>query len=218
MKSGDITFYFDPISPFAWLASTQLHRILEVTERKLVAKPILFAGLLKAHGNMGPAEIPAKRDYTFRDVMRRAMQYQLVVESPPQHPFNPLLGLRACTSIENDQQRLAFAVALMQAAWEKGLDITDTAVVSQVAATCKLNADAILQAVVTPAVKQDLIDTTNSAVEQGVFGVPSFVVDGQIFWGDDRIDYLIHYLRGQNIDEAKLAEILARDAAVQRKT
>ena len=111
--SNMIEFYCDPISPYAWLASSRLDEIELNTHTKIIVKPILFAGLLNAHGNIGPAEITAKRIYTFRDVMRRANTLGLAMESVPNHPFNPLLALRICTAIEDDLERREVAVALL---------------------------------------------------------------------------------------------------------
>ena len=90
--------YFDPVSPYAWLASATLARIDDAGVA-VVLVPVLFAGLLNAHGNIGPAEMPAKRRYLFRDVMREAARRGLPFAGPPGHPFNPLLALRMCTAL-----------------------------------------------------------------------------------------------------------------------
>ena len=212
-----VEFYCDPISPYAWLASTRLDEIEVNTHANIIVKPILFAGLLKAHGNIGPAEITAKRVYTFRDVMRRAHALGLPMESVPNHPFNPLLALRACTAIEDDAVRRKVAVTLFEAAWSQGRDITVESVVREIVANCGLDADWAIAAASDPIVKQALIDNTNAAIELGIFGVPTFRFDDQIFWGEDRIGELLSYINGQRIDEAKLQQILAREAAVHRK-
>lgn len=217
-KPAAIEFFFDPISPFAWLASTRLDEISQHTGREILIRPTLFAGLLKAHGNLGPAEIPAKREYIFRDAMRRANTLGINVECPPQHPFNPLLALRVCTAFNKNSDRLRLTPALCNAAWRDGLDITKPENVHNVVNSCGLDADHALSMAQDPAVKQALIDTTNIAVERGIFGVPTFYLDGQIFWGEDRIGELLSFAEGgQQIDEAKLQEVLAREAAVQRK-
>ena len=213
MHPSDIEFYFDPISPYAWLASTQLHRISAASNRTIVAKPVLFAGLLKAHGHKGPAEIPAKRAYIFRDVMRRAKMMSLELEGPPSHPFNPLLALRVCTAIEDNQQRLQFAKTIMHKAWSEGMDITDTSLVAKFAEECGLNGDWALSAAADDSIKQALVKQTQHAIELGLFGVPSFTVKGQLYWGDDRIDDVIHFLGQPGIDEEKLDTILSRESA-----
>jgi len=213
-----IDFFFDPISPYAWLASTQLDRLAAETNLTIVAKPILFAGLLKAHGHKGPAEITAKREYTFADVMRRAASYGLQIEGPPAHPFNPLLALRAAIAIEDDVQRMRFAKTIMHSAWSEGEDITEPGTVQRALELCEIDAETILSATTSSEVKQSLIEATEHAIKLGVFGVPSFIYNEQLFWGDDRIDDLLRVVKGQTINEDKLATILARGSAVQRKT
>ena len=212
-----IEFYFDPISPYAWLASARLDEISEVSGASIIAKPVLFAGLLNAHGNLGPAEIPAKRAYIFRDVMRRATTLGLQLEGPPGHPFNPLLSLRICTAIKDDAQRLDTAIALCHSAWADGQDLTDTQSIRRICTVCGLDADWALAAANDTEVKQQLIDNTAAAADLGIFGVPTFRVDDQIFWGEDRIDELLHYIDGQRIDEGKLAAILSRKEAARRR-
>lgn len=205
-----IEFYFDPVSPYAWLASTQLERLKNQTGCDVILKPILFAGLLKAHDHKGPAEIPAKRDYTFRDVMRRACLYGLEIQGPPNHPFNPLLALRICTAIENNATRERFACLLLDAAWSKGADITDSETIGELALECGIEPDWALAIAQNPVVKKKLRAATEAAIESGIFGVPSFTLDDQLFWGDDRIDELIRYSKGYSINEVRLGSILSR--------
>ena len=109
-----VTFYFDPISPYAWLAANALARI-EAAGAQLVFQPVLFAALLNAHGNIGPAEVWAKRAYIFRDVMREAAGAGLVFKGPPGHPFNPLQALRMCLALTRPDERRRFAMAVMKA-------------------------------------------------------------------------------------------------------
>ena len=216
-QSKVIEFYVDPISPYAWLASTRLDEIAQQTGAHIVVKPILFAGLLKAHGNIGPAEIEAKRVYTFRDVMRRANALDLAFQGVPNHPFNPLLALRVCTVFEDVADRRNIAFALLDAGWRIGLDIASESIVHDVIARCGYDADLAITAACDPVIKQALIDNTNAAIELGIFGVPTFRVDNEIFWGEDRISELFNYMNGQRIDKVKLQAVLAREAAVHRK-
>ena len=207
-----IEFYFDPISPYVWLASTQLERIRDQTGHDIIFKPILFAGLLKAHGHKGPAEIPAKRDYTFRDVMRRASTYGLEIQGPPIHPFNPLLTLRICTAIDDNKTRAKFACSVLDAAWSKGNDITDSKVVSRLAQECDIDPDWALASAQDMGIKSKLMQATDAAIQLGMFGVPTFRIDDQLFWGDDRIDQLFQHVRGHTINEDRLATILKKSS------
>ena len=191
-----VTFYFDPVSPYAWLAANALARI-EAAGAQVVFQPVLFAALLNAHGNLGPAEVAAKRAYIFRDVMREASGAGLVFKGPPGHPFNPLQALRMCVALTRQDERRRFAVAVMKACWEDGQDVSDAAVLLGLATACGLSGPALQAAARQPAVKMQLARETEQAIADGVFGVPTFRVDDELFWGSDRIDGVIRCLDGQ---------------------
>jgi 2-hydroxychromene-2-carboxylate isomerase len=203
-----VTFYFDPISPYAWLASKQLDRI-EAAGAEVRLQPVLFAAMLNAHGQKGPAEIAAKRVYTFRDVMREAARQQLRFRGPPGHPFNPLQALRLCRAIESQPQRRQFALAVFAACWEDGEDMASMPALLAVAQRCGLDGEALAAAAATPALKRALADDTAQAIADGIFGVPTFRFNGELFWGADRVDALLACLAGQTIDEANLQRFLA---------
>lgn len=211
-----VAFYFDPISPYSWLAGLQIDR-LDAAGLQLDFRPVLFAGLLAAHGTKGPAEIPAKRAYTFRDVMRQAAGLGRKMTGPPAHPFNPLRALRMCIAVEDAAARRRFGLALMDAAWGRGLDLTAAERLIRIAEECGLDGAALSLAAEDPAIKQRLAAQTGAAVAAGIFGVPTFVCAGEIFWGADRIDAVLRRAAGNTIDESQLATALARPAAATRK-
>ncbi len=215
MAAIPVTFYFDPISPYAWLASKALGRIDDIGG-EIAFQPVLFAGLLNANGTKGPAEVEAKRRYIFRDVLREATRAGLPFQAPPGHPFNPLQALRMCLAVREADARRRFSLKVMAAAWEQGLDISDVAILKQVAADCELDGDAIAFQARQAGVKVQLAADTEQAIAEGVFGVPTFKVGSELFWGADRVHSLMRYLQGARIDEAALAEILARPAMAQR--
>ena len=214
--SAIITFYFDPVSPYAWLAANALARI-EAAGAQIVFQPVLFAALLNAHGNIGPAEVPAKRAYIFRDVMREAARAGLAFKGPPGHPFNPLQALRMCLALTRQDERRRFALAVMNACWERGENVSDTAVLLQLATSCGLSGPSLQSASQQPAVKAQLASETEKAIADGVFGVPTFRVGNELFWGGDRIDALIRHLQGHRIDEQVLAGFLAQPPLAERK-
>jgi 2-hydroxychromene-2-carboxylate isomerase len=210
--------YADPVSPYAWLGLRDLAR-LEGAGARIVVIPVLFAGLLNAHGNIGPAEVPAKRRYLFRDVMREAARRGLPFAGPPGHPFNPLLALRMCTAAGDDAARGALLMALTCATWERGADLKDEATLARLADEAGLDGPGLLAAAQTPAVKRALADATAQAVADGVFGVPTFRIAGdeELFWGADRIDALLWRMQGHGIDEDALREFVGREPRAQRK-
>jgi 2-hydroxychromene-2-carboxylate isomerase len=210
-----VTFYFDPISPYAWLASKALARIEDIGG-EIVFQPVLFAGLLNAHGQKGPAEVAAKRRYMFRDVMREATRAGLPFKAPPGHPFNSLQALRMCLAVTEAGPRRRFALAVMAACWEQGRDISDLTVLKHIATECGLAADELAAQARQAGIKVQLAADTEQAIGDGVFGVPTFKVDDDLFWGADRVHSLLRYLQGARIDEAALADILARPAMAER--
>lgn len=211
-----VDFYFDPISPFVWLATKQIPRI-EAAGVQVVLRPVLFAAMLNYHGQKGPAEIPAKRELTFRDVMRQADAQGLTFTGPPGHPFNPLPALRMATGISGREERIRFVTAVAAASWERGEDVSDFGVLSALARDCGLDADALVAAAATPEVKAQLAHATEQAIGHGLFGVPSFVYEGELFWGADRIDSLLRRIAGHRIDEARLQAFLDRPPLATRK-
>ena len=211
-----VTFYFDPISPYAWLAARDIERI-EKTGTKVVFQPVLFAALLNAHGQKGPAEIAAKRVYTFRDVMREATRRGLRFKGPPGHPFNPLHALRMCLALTRQDERRRFALAIMDAAWLRGDDLSNVTVLQLIAPECGLGAAKVHSAAQQPAIKAQLAADTEAAIEAGVFGVPTFRYGDELFWGGDRIDALLWQLGGGRIDELVLQRFLARAPLAERK-
>jgi 2-hydroxychromene-2-carboxylate isomerase len=211
-----VTFYFDPVSPYVWLATRAIARI-EAAGAQVVLQPVLFAAMLNAHGQKGPAEIAAKRAYTFRDVMREAARQGLAFAGPPGHPFNPLAALRMCVALDDPAARRRFALALLAACWERGEDISDTGVLARIAREQDLDDAALCGAAQQTEVKQRLANDTARAIADGVFGVPTFRYCDELFWGGDRVDALLWRLEGNHVDEERLAAFLARPPLAQRK-
>lgn len=213
-----VLVYLDPVSPYAWLGARDLGRIAAAGVPTVVV-PVLFAALLDTHGNIGPAEIPAKRRYVFQDVMREAARRGLRFTGPPGHPLNPLLALRMTTALVDDAQRARLMLALLAACWECGEDIADTAVARRIADAAGCDGEALVAGAHTAAIKACLAETTAQAAADGVFGVPTFRIEGdaELFWGTDRIDALLWRLQGNVVDDAALQRFLAQPPSAQRK-
>lgn len=200
--STKLTFYFDYISPYAYLGWTQIHALAERHGREVIATPVLFAAMLNANGHKGPAEIPSKRLYVFKDVLRLAATFGQVIEPPPSHPFNPLLALRATMATESGTPRRAVVDALYRATWGEGANagpgIFDAAGVKAALEGSVDGADELIARAGSAEVKQRLKEATQGALEAGVFGVPTVEVDGELFWGVDSFGHLERFLRGQD--------------------
>jgi len=179
-----IVFWFDPISPFAYLAFEHLPQALEGCSYVVEYRPVLFAGLLGEWGQKGPAEIEPKRAWTFRQVAWAAHNLGIELTTPAQHPFNPLallrLGLAAAPAAGLPNRRVV--ELLMRHVWRGGADVNDAE---------RLRA---LQDAVAPQrdpaseeVKAELRGHTALAIQRGVFGVPTIELDGRLFWGLDAL-------------------------------
>jgi 2-hydroxychromene-2-carboxylate isomerase len=187
-----ITSYLDFISPYAWLAFQALPQALEGISHRVVYKPVLFAAMLKHHGQLGPAEIPGKRDWTYRQVQWLARQQGCDLQLPATHPFNPLGLLRLAVACDADgTPNRHVCEQVFRHVWCTGLDAADAQRIAQLAAQLQPARDPA-----SPEVKHALQANTDEAIAQGVFGVPTFVVDGQVFWGQDALPMLRAYLQG----------------------
>ncbi len=185
-------FYFDFISPYAYLAWTQIHALAEAHGRGVEPVPVLFAGLLNHWGHKGPAEIPPKRVYVFKDTLRTAHMLGVPLSPPPTHPFNPLAALRVASLDLETKVRRKLIDALFEATWGGGPGIADPAVVGEIATALGIE-DPIERA--GEATIKELVKTnTSDAIAAGVFGVPTIVCDGELFWGFDSFRHLERFL------------------------
>lgn len=192
-------FYFDFISPYAYLAWRRLDELCEAHDLYLEPRPVLLAGVLDHWGQLGPAEIPAKRRFIIKDVLRCAAEYNLTVRFPDPHPFNPLGALRASlTAAGNPARQNEIIDALFQAAWREGRDLSAPAVLEAALADVVDDVGEVLNEIQSPRVKETLREQTDDAIELGVFGVPTVHVDGELFWGNDRLDHLARFLEGED--------------------
>jgi 2-hydroxychromene-2-carboxylate isomerase len=212
----NILFYFDFISPYTYLAVTQLPALLKETSSTLTCMPVLLAGLLNAHGQKGPAEIPAKRRYTFIDCLRWARHYGVSLQGPPTHPFNPLPALRMTLALESEL-RWSWIRRVMDACWVEGKDISQQQTLLILAKELNLEGQELWDQSQTPEVKMALRRNTEEAIQKGVFGVPSFLLKGELFWGADRLEFLKSFLKGQLAPtEGKIDEMLKRPSSATR--
>lgn len=183
-----IDFHLDFISPYAYLAFEQLPLALEGLSYEVTYKPVLFAGLLKHHGQLGPAEIPGKREWTYRQVLWLAHANGIPLQMPAAHPFNPLALLRLALACGPNRH---VCETLMHHVWRGGADAADPARLQQVQQRLAPARDPA-----SDDVKAALKDSTQEAIARGVFGVPTFAVDGKLFWGLDALPMLRAWLQG----------------------
>ena len=171
-------WYFDFISPFSYLQLDKVRRWREQLE--ITPVPVAFGAILKACGNVGPAEIPGKREFTYRFVQWQAEHTGVALRFPPQHPFNPLTALRLCIAAGASWAAVETIYAQI---WRDGCAGSNTAELGETARA--LGIDNVENATNAPEVKAQLRANTEQALAAGVFGVPTLRVGGELFWGND---------------------------------
>lgn len=190
MKSFE--YWFDFGSPAAYLAFTQLPKIETETSSKTVYRPMLLGGVFQATGNQSPANIPAKGSYIFEDFNRFAKRYGAPFKNNPYFPINTLLLMRGAIGMQRQhpEQFLAYCCAVFQAIWVDALNMNDPATVAAVLHRAGFDPHQLMVLANDQATKDALKETTTEAVSHGVFGAPTFFVGDQMFWGQDRLDFL----------------------------
>jgi 2-hydroxychromene-2-carboxylate isomerase len=198
-----IRIHFDFISPYAYLAWTQIHALAEKHGANVEPVPVLFAGLLQHHGTKGPAEIPAKRAYLFKDVVRIAHGFRVPIAPPASHPFNPLLPLRVASLDLPADVRKRLIDGLYAAAWAESRRVDTKEVVAEVARKVGLDPEDVLARASSDETKSRLRANTEAAIARGIFGVPTMMVgepgaENEMFWGTDSLPHLEAFLRGED--------------------
>lgn len=187
-----IEWFFDVLSPFAYLALPAVERIAE--EREVRCVPILFGGVLKHWGQLGPAEIPAKRVHTYRLCINLAERMGVPFRMPPVHPFNPLGALRVLTALEAPLSTVRGALALV---WAEGVDVSGAEGFARLCARLGVaDADGLIA---ETGAKEGLRLATERAVAGGVFGVPTLAVEGELFWGVDAMPLALRFIGDRGV-------------------
>lgn len=190
--SKTLEFFFDLGSPTTYLAYTQLPGICAETGSQLVYQPILLGGIFKATGNASPITIPAKGRYMLQDLARYAKRYDVPLKFNPHFPINTLTLMRAVTGIQLRQPErfIDFIDCLFRALWVDGRNLGDPAVVAAVLAEHGFDPAQVLELTQDEEVKDTLKHKTEEAIARGVFGAPSLFVGQQLFFGQDRLDFV----------------------------
>ena len=204
-------WYFDFVSPYAYLQLMQFKRLPDSLEIRY--RPVLFAGLLKHWGQVGPAEIPEKRRQTYRQCQWLADRAGIPFRFPPVHPFVPLRPLRLCIALGTEP---AIIGAIFEFIFAEGRDVQSDDEWRALAARLEVDdADALIA---RPEVKDALRQNTEAAIKRGVFGVPTFALNGELFWGADLTGLLLDYLDDPNIfSRGEMARIDRMPPGVERR-
>lgn len=187
-----VEFFFDVGSPAAYLAFQRLPAICEAAHATLHWRPMLLGGVFQATGNQSPMAVPAKGRYVLADLQRFARRHGIPFRQNPHFPINTLTLMRMATGLRwrEPQRFLPYVDAVYRAIWVDALDMNDPVVVAGVLRQAGFEPEALLALAGDAQVKQRLKDDTQEAVARGVFGAPTFFVDGEMYWGQDRLDFV----------------------------
>jgi 2-hydroxychromene-2-carboxylate isomerase len=206
---SNIVWYFDFISPYAYLGLHTLQRLPPGTV--LQYRPILFAGLLKHWGHKGPAEVPPKRQWTYRSCIWLARKDRIPFRMPAAHPFNSLPYLRLAVAAGCAPEAIQI---IFRSLWTTGADPSDPLTIARLADQLSISLDRFDET----SVKDELRANTQQAARNGVFGVPSFGIGAQVFWGSDAVDFAVAYLTDPGIfDDAEMRRADALPIAATRR-
>jgi 2-hydroxychromene-2-carboxylate isomerase len=204
-----LRWYFDFISPFACLHWPKVRALAATREVELV--PIVFAAVLHARGQKGPAEIPGKREFTYRHALWQARREGVPLRFPPAHPFNPLPALRACVAAGATP---AAVDALFDWIWSQGLAGDNVEALAPLLPRLGLAPEAIAD----DAVKAALRRNTDAALAAGVFGVPTLAIGEALFWGNDAHDFALAVLRDPALlQDPEMRRLGALPVGIQRR-
>ena len=205
--TANIEFFYDVLSPAAYLAWTQLDSLVRRTGAQICYRPVLLGGLFKSSGNVGPLTVPAKRAYITRDIPRCAQQLGVPFHWNPHFPFNPLPALRGAVSCRPGGEIERYTALVYRAAWERALNIADLATLTDVLSAGGFDAEDVAKRIQRPEIKQALIDNTEEAVQRGAFGVPTLFVEDEMFFGHDRISAVEWYIARSKESQCPTAEL-----------
>ena len=187
-----VEFYFDVGSPAAYLAWTQLPKIVQQAGCEIEYRPFLLGGVFQATGNRSPMEVPAKGQYMQDDLQRFAKRYGVPFRHNPHFPINTLTLMRGALGLQmrEPQRMVPYVDAVYRAIWVDGKNMNDPATVAGVLQQAGFDPEKLLALAQDPAVKDELKVVTQEVVARGAFGAPTFFVGDQMFWGQDRLDFV----------------------------
>ena len=188
--SKSVEFFFDVGSPTVYLAATQLSKIAGRHGAPVLWRPFLLGGVFKATGNVSPATVPAKSRYMGHDLERFARRYEVPFLFNPFFPVNTLALMRGAVAYQQQGRLDQYIEAIFSAMWVTGKNMNEPTIVAEVLDTIGIGAQEFLVAIAAQDVKDKLKSNTEEAVERGAFGAPTFFVGDEMFFGQDRLDFV----------------------------
>lgn len=184
--SKRVEFFYDYLSPFSYLADTQLPEIARRTGAEIAYRPILMGAIMKSVGNAGPLSIPSKAAYNIAEFQRWAKRYGVPAQFSPYFPFNTIRIVRGAIAAQLVGRFAEFHSAAFRAIWEQAQDLSKEEALQRLLNEAQID-PALIEG---DEIKNRLRANVDEAVERGAFGAPTFFVNGEMFWGNDRLDFV----------------------------
>lgn len=202
-----INFYFDFLSPYSYVAWTWVR----AQDYDFTYTPVSIPSIISHYGTLGPAQIKPKRNYLFKDLLRYTKMNNIPFTSPKNLPFNSLYALRLALAEVAGESQKEVIDTIFRAGWEHGLDIGSDDVLREILVQKGQPVEDLFAKMEAREARIHLKNNISKALEQDLFGVPSFLVDEEIFWGNDSIKYLEMYLAGSDpLDHEKYQNFLSK--------
>lgn len=185
-----LEYFFDYVSPFAYLADTQLPQLAARTGAEIVYRPFLLGGVMQASHNSPPINVPNKGRYMFTEIQRWSRRYKVEANPNPHFPVNTLTAMRVSVAALAEPRFSDLHRALFRAVWVDGQNLAEEAALRSIVDAIGLDSTRLLARTKEQEVKDTLRRNTEDAVERGAFGAPTFFVGEEMFWGNDRLDFV----------------------------
>ena len=188
--SKKVEFFFDVGSPASYLAWTQLESMAQRTNAKIIWRPMLLGAVFQATGNASPASVPAKGPYMLKDLQRFSNIYGVPFNFNPFFPLNTMHLMRGATAYLEEPEFQTYLAAIFNALWSEKLNMESPEVVAEVLTKAGIDVTDFMARISETEAKARLKATTEEAVARGVFGAPSFFVNDELFFGQDRLSFV----------------------------
>ncbi len=206
----ELNFYFDYLSPFSYFAWVNLQKLKTEKRLQIHYHPVALGPLLNHWSIKGPGEVTPKREFLLKQCLRYSSKHKLDFTTPKTHPFNSLYALRlSLKGVAGDHQEKVIET-LWKAGWQKRIDMGEPEELLKELREAGLPADELYEKSFLKEAKTELKQNIQTAISHGAFGVPTFIVDGELFWGNDALDDLTDFMEGRDLlDRKKLTDLLS---------
>lgn len=194
--SKKVEFYYDFSSPYTYIASTRIEKICEDNGAELEWKPFLLGGVFNEIGSVPAVQIDNKFRYLRKDIEDSADYYNVEFNFPDLFPLNSVRSMRGAFAAQEQGKLLEYTHEMFRLYWTQGVDLSKADILGEAVSKIGIDTEWFLNRIGEQDIKDKLRDETNTAIERGVFGAPTMFVDDQMFWGNDRLDFLDRYLKG----------------------